>query len=622
MRSYAQSFAHASAALALVGAFAAADAATPQPTGASPDTLFASGFEPQFAFPTNDAEAARFLAQATFGATTAEIARVRSIGYSAWIDAQFQAPASTQVPYLDWVENLPSVPEGNNHVTDATRVEIWTINAVGTPDPSRGNAVPTDQLRQRVAFALSQIFVVSSQNGTLTYQPWALASWYDMLVANSFGNFRTLIEGVSLHPAMGIYLSHIQNQKADPARNIRPDENYAREVMQLFSIGLVMLQSDGTVRDGNPSLAGVQPIPTYDQATVRGFAQVFTGWNWNNTSCGPTTYTCCTEDSYLNCGPYGYNLDAWKLPMQPINAFHDILNSKQLLDYPGAVPTNGLLPAGGSAQADLAAALDNLARHPNVGPFISYRLIQRLVTSNPSPAYVQRVAAAWTNNGAGVRGDLKAVVRAILLDPEARLGHQQQPTTFGKLREPLIKTTHLWRAMAARSTAGRVADLNPYPQIEAWYGQGPLRSPSVFNFYRPDYRQPGEVNNLGLASPEFQILSDTMAVSTPNRLFSLSFCFYTNGSGQPDERCWTDGRGATMYLDTQRDAPLAASNPAALIDRYDLLFLSGQMSSYMRGILLARLQAIDDSNATTRGRLRVQHALYLILNSPEYSIQK
>ena len=595
--------------------------AAPVPAAAAPGAVvhevFADDFEAIEGFPGDDAEAARFLAQATFGPTTAAIAHLRDIGYDAWLDEQFAAPASTQVPYLDWVEGLPSTPEGNNSVTDHTRVEIWTINAVGTPDPSRSGQRPTDQLRQRVAFALSQIFVVSSYNGTLTYQPWALASWYDMLAGNAFGNYRSLIEDVTLHPAMGIYLSHIQNQKANAERNIRPDENYAREVMQLFSIGLVQLAPDGSRLPGPDG----QPIPTYDQATVRGFAQVLTGWNWNNTGCGPGSYVCCDEDTYLNCGPYDYNVPAWKLPMQPIEAFHDRDNAKQLLVYPGVALAGGVLPGGGSAASDLAAALDNLSQHPNVGPFIALRLIQRMVTSNPSPAYIGRVSAAFADNGHGVRGDLRAVVRAILLDPEAR-GRPAQRARFGKLREPLIKTTHLWRAMDARSVGGRIDNLNPYPQIEAWYGQGPLRSPSVFNFYRPDYRQPGEVNNLGLYSPEFQILSDSMAVSTPNRLFSLSFCFYRDADGEPDASCWNDGRGATMYLDTARDAPLATSDPAALIDKYDLLFLSGQMSDFMRGILLTRLQAVDDDDIDKRGRLRVQHALYLILNSPEYSIQK
>ena len=580
-------------------------------------TLFADGFERRGDPAKSDEAAARFLARATFGPTSNDIARLRALGVDAWLAEQFAQPVSLQVPYLDWVETLPSEPEGNNHVTDATRVEIWTINAVGTPDPSRGLALPTDQLRQRVAFALSEIFVVSSQNGTLTYQPWALASWYDMLSRNAFGNYRTLIEDVSLHPAMGIYLSHIQNQKADPTRNIRPDENYAREVMQLFSIGLVQLDTDGSVLLGTNG----QPIPTYDQATVRGFAQVFTGWNWNNTGCGPDTYVCCTTQTYARCGPYDYNVPPWKLPMQPVEAFHESAADKQLLNYDDVALDAGLLPGGGNARTDLGAALDNLAEHPNVGPFIALRLIQRLVTSNPSPDYIERVAAVFADDGNGVRGNLRAVVYAILLDDEALRGHALRPTQFGKLREPLIRTTHLWRAMDARSVGGRIDNLNPYPQIEAWYGQGPLRSPSVFNFFRPDYRHPGEIAQLGLYSPEFQILTDTTAVSTPNRLFSLSFCFYRDAAGQPDASCWNDGRGATMYLDTTRDATLAANDPAALVDRYDLLFMSGQMSDYMRGILVQRLLTIGGT-AATRGRLRVQHALYLILNSPEYAIQK
>lgn len=568
-----------------------------------------SGFEAANAGPYHDADAASFLTQATFGPTFEDIAHLRAIGYQAWLDEQFARPLSTEVPYLDWVETLPPTPEGNNNVTDHTRLETWTINALGTPDPSRGMAVPGDQLRQRVAFALSEIFVVSSKNGTLTYQPWALASWYDMLAANAFGNYRDLLEDATLHPAMGIYLTHMQNQKANAALNIRPDENYAREVLQLFSIGLIRLNANGT-----PILVGGQPVATYNQATVRGFAAVLTGWNWNNTGCGPTTYVCCDENNYSNCGRYGYNLPSWKLPMQPIEAFHDNTSSKQLLDYAGAALPGGVLAPGGTAPVELDAALDNIFHHPNVGPFIGRRLIQRLVTSNPSPAYVQRVAATFNNSGSGVRGDLKATVRAILLDPEARFGQWMYPSTFGKLREPLLKNTQLWRAMEASTESGRIETLNPYPQIEDWYGQGPLRSTSVFNFFQPDYAHSGEISNLGLYSPEFQILTDTTAVATNNRLFSLSFCWHSDGGS-----CWENGHGATLYLDTARDAPLAASDPAALLDRYSLLLMSGQMSPFMHQTLLTRLNAITGG---TRGRQRVQHALYLIFNSPEYSIQK
>ncbi len=576
-----------------------------------PDVILRYGFERAAAGPFSDAEAARFLAQASFGPTLADIAHLRAIGYEAWLDEQFAQPVSTQVPYLDWVNSV-----AGDSVTDNTRLEIWTINALGTPDPSRGMARPTDQLRQRMAFALSEIFVVSYKNGTLIYQPWALASWYDMLAQDAFGNYRTLLEDVTLHPAMGIYLTHLGNQKANPALNIRPDENYAREVMQLFSIGLVRLNPDGT-----PLLVNGQPQPTYDQSTVRGLAAVLTGWNWNNAGCGPGSYVCCTASTYTYCGPYNdYDRPVWRLPMQPIEAFHDNTSPKQLTVYPGVALPNGVLAPGGDAQAELGAALDNLSNHPNVGPFIALRLIQRFVTSNPTPAYVQRVAAAFADNGSGVRGDLKATLRAILLDPEARFGQWTNAARFGKLREPLIRNTHVWRALDATSPSARVVTLTPYPGIEDWYGQGPLRSPSVFNFFRPDYRAHGEIDLLGLASPEFQIVSDTYAVGTANRLFSVSFCWYRNG-GSYDGSCWADNYGGsrTLHLELGRDSALADSDPGSLIDRYNLLFLSGQMSPYMRQALLARLNAIDGNH---RARLRIQHALYLILNSPEYVVQK
>lgn len=583
-----------------------------QSPGNRPDPMYRHGFEAIAAGPFRDDDAARFLTQATFGPTLDDIAHLRTIGYAAWLDQQFALPAATQVPYLDWITTQPAEPDGH-HVTDATRLETWTINALGTPDPSRSLVAPRDQLRQRVAFALSQVFVVSSLNGTLTYEPWALADWYDTLAEHAFGNYRDLLHEVTLHPAMGIYLSHIQNRKQDLSLNIRPDENYAREVMQLFSVGLVQLNPDG-----RPHLVNGQPVPTYGQDTVRGFAAVFTGWNWNNTGCGVNGHVCCTVASFHNCGPIGeqgHNKLAWQLPMQPIEAFHDNTSDKQLLRYPGVALVDGVLPAGGNATTELDAALDNLFHHPNVGPFMAFRLIQRLVTSNPSPAYVQRIGAVFDDNGAGVRGDLQAVVRAVLLDPEARYGHWQEPDRFGKLREPLIRTTHLWRAMSARSVSGRIKTLEPWPPIHTWYGQGPLRSPSVFNFYRPDFRPQGEAAAAGLYAPEFQILSDSVAVATANRLFSLAFCWYSG-----DGSCWSQGN-AVLHLDTARDMVLAGSDIDGLLDRYDLLFLSGQMSPAMRAVLRTRLQAVS-GNSETRARRRIQHALYLILNSPEYAIQK
>jgi len=583
-----------------------------------PEAGFHDSFEGVANAPAADSDAVRFLTQATFGATYDEITHLRDIGYQGWFNEQFTAPASTETQYLDWVAS--TFPD--EYLSDDTRVEIWTINSVGTPDPSRGgypNNAPTDQLRQRVAFALSELFVVSNSNGTLAYEPWALASFYDLLAADAFMNYRTLLEDVTKHPAMGIFLSMIMNQKADPDQNIHPDENYAREVMQLFSVGLTQLNIDGT-----PVLAGGEPVPTYDQTTVRGFAAVFTGWDWNNTGCGDNTYTCCMYNeeegwgTYFWCGPSNYNDPPWRLPMQPIEHYHDSTSDKQLLVYPGVALPNGVLVHGGDAQTELTAALDNIFHHPNVGPFVASSLIRRLVTSNPTPQYVQRVATVFNNNGSGVRGDLRAVVKAILLDPEARYGQWQHPDTYGKLREPLLKVTQIWRAMEARTGNGRVSSLNVWPPLETEIGQAPLRSPTVFNFFRPDFQQPGEVEDRGLVSPEFQIMTDTMVVSTPNLLFSFIFCDYTGS-----DACWASDDPQTMQVYEDRDAAIAASNPTQLVDDYNLLFMAGQMSPFMRNVIVTRLnQLTEDDYGNDLGRVRVQHALYLIMNSPEYSIQK
>ncbi len=582
-----------------------------------PDASFHDSFDGVTAGPATDADASRFLAQATFGPTASAIVHLRVVGYEGWLNEQFAKPVSKEVPYMDWVR----AADPDAYYSDPLRVEAWSVHAAGTGDPSRAgfpNNAYDDQLRQRVAFALSEIFVVSAQNGTLTYQPWALASYYDMLASNAFTNYRTLLEAVTLHPAMGVFLSMIGNQKADSALNIRPDENYAREAMQLFSVGLVHLNPDGS-----PKLVGGQPVPTYNQVTVRGFAAVYTGWIWNNTGCGATTYPCCTAETYTWCGSWADHDDRpiWQLPMQPVEAYHDASSDKQLLDYPGVALPNGILVHGGNAQTEMAAALDNIFRHPNVGPFIATRLIQRLVTSNPTPAYVQRVAQAFNDDASAqhVRGNLRAVVRAILLDPEARYGQWQHPDTFGKLREPLVKTTHMWRALNGRAVSGRVGNIstNLWPGIEEWFGQAPLRSPSVFNFFQPGYRPSGAVAAQGLAAPEFQILTDDSAVATPNRLMHEIFCHFNAGY------CWAGDWDSTLRMDMVSDAVVATGDPGQLIDDYNLLFMAGQMSPFMRQVLLTRLNQMTAGDyGADLGLRRVQHLLYLIINSPEYSIQK
>ena len=541
--------------------------------------------------PNNDAEAARFLAQATFGPTLADIARLRQIGYEAWLDEQFNMPASYELQYLDAMG-----PDAVYEMMREARMEAWFLHALGGVDPFVPAIVHRDQLRQRVAFALSEIMVVSDDSDALGNAPYGLSSYYDVLARNAFGNYRQLLEEVTLHPVMGVYLSMLGNQKPDPARNIRPDENYAREVLQLFSIGLVRLNPDGTrMLDGQG-----QPIPTYDQFTVKGFAHVFTGWNFNG---------CAALDEFEGCYFYDFADPAWRTPMEFQAAFHAAAGTKQLLDYPRVALPGGVLAAGGTASNDLKAALDNIFNHPNVGPFIARQLIQRLVTSNPSPAYVERVAAAFDHSrrpGLPLdrRGDLKAVVKAILLDPEARVP-TRQPPSFGKVREPILRLTHLWRALDARTQTGRMSEWYP----EYYLGQAPLRAPSVFNFFSPSYKPTGELSDLGLFAPELQLATDFRLPLTNDALGDEVFWYYIgNPQVGPND----------ISVDLSRDAALAA-NPGALLDRYNTLFMSGQMSSRMRQILLAHLNATPNGHG---GRDRVQEALYLIANSPEYTVQK
>jgi len=555
-----------------------------------PDAGFGDSFDGVSGGPASDNEAARFLAQATFGPSPNDIAHLRSVGYTGWLNEQFAAPVSTQTHYLDWF--LVAFPD--DYLSDDTRLEVWAINSVGTVDPSRPppNNVATDQLRQRIAFALSEIFVVSNSNGTLAYEPWALASFYDMLAGDAFGNYRTLLEDVSKHPAMGIFLSSIQNQKADATQNIHPDENYAREVMQLFSIGLKQLNADGT-----PVLVGGQEVPTYDQTTVRGFAAVFTGWDWNNTGCGDTTYTCCmyNEDegwgTYFWCGPSNYNDPPWMLPMEPVEHYHDNTSDKQLLVYPGVALPGGVLVHGGDAQTEMTHALDNIFNHPNVGPFIATRLIERLVTSNPTPAYVQRVAAAFADNGSGQRGDMKAVIRAVLLDPEARAGDTQAAAAGdGKLREPALYMTRLLRAFPAKYTGTGL------PYYSQSMKQDVYDAPSVFNFYPPSYRPQG----YSLLGPEFKILDSPALASRLN--FAWDF---TNG-GLP-------GRAQPNF----NALVTAAADNATLIATLDRNLLHGTMPDGLKSTIAGALTASGGS-----AQERAMLALYLVAASPAFNIQK
>lgn len=504
------------------------------------------------------AEAFQLLNQATFGATEAEAQRVMTLGVEAWVDEQMQQPVSLQLPHMRGVP-----PRENAGELQQDRVGIWFRNAL------HGD----DQLRQRVAFALSEIMVVSQQ-GALVEAPFSLASYYDMLAENAFGNYRDLIEDVTLHPAMGVYLSMLGNEKPDPASNIRPDENYARELMQLFSIGLVELNGDGSLQlDGQN-----QPIPTYDQTIIEGFAHVYTGW---------------TYAGFANFeGAFRTPLNQ-VVPMQLYPEFHDTGPKTLLNDVE--------LPAGQSGTADLAGALDNIFNHPNIGPFIAIRLIHRLVTSNPSPGYVERVANVFNDDGLGVRGDLAAVVRAILLDDEAR---PDIPIGIdGKVKEPLLRLTQLWRAYGARSASGR------YPLLASYIllGQGPLQSPSVFNFFSPFYAPPGEIRDSSLVAPELQIATEYQNTVVANFMFLQCFALnHVNDSLGEDD----------VLIDFAEEMNLAGDTDA-LITRVADKLLAGQISATLRQETAGMLERIPADNTV----IRTAETIYLIVISPEYAYQ-
>ena len=521
------------------------DAQTPPNQGTTP---------PVTTPPPSKPEAARFLVQGSFGPTDASIDEVVAQGYSRWIDAQMAAPISRQRPALEAL---------GREVKPGDRVELWWKNALTGPD----------QLRQRVAFALSEILVVSDKD-TLYDQQIALANYYDMLAEEAFGNYRRLLERVTLSPVMGEYLSMKGNQKANTTKNIRPDENYARELMQLFSIGLVELNPDGTVKTGSDGVG----IPTYDQNIIEGFARVYTGW------------------TFANAERFNYpkNTD-WLSPMKSWPDYHEP-GEKQLLS--GVV-----IPAGQTPEQDLKLALDTIFNHPNVGPYIGKQLIQRLVTSNPSPAYVGRVAAVFANNGKGVRGDLGAVVKAILLDEEARSGQTANPQGFGKVKEPVLRLAQFWRAFNASKGNGRL-DINTDWNLQ----QEVQRSPSVFNFFSPFYAQPGAITDAGMVSPELQITTESTITQITNVLTDNSLWRYQGKTNPKPEE---------LLLNLEKEKALAGDIPQ-LIERLNLLLLNGAMSAALRQAVTDQITPI----AADKPYERVTEALSLISSSPEFAVQK
>lgn len=530
---------------------------TPQPLPTPP---------PVAVEPPSQAQAARLLNQGSFGPRTTDIDTVVALGIEGWIDSQIDAPISSHAQGV----NDARFSEGalaNQTVSRERRIETWWKIAL------QGE----DQLRQRVAFALSEILVVS-ENSVFNEDTLGIALYYDILVNHAFGNYRDLLEDITLSPIMGLYLSMLGNQAPDSALNIRPDENFARESMQLFSIGLVELNLDGTMRLDENGLA----IPTYNQDIIENYARVYTGWNF--AGANEQTFTQFSRN---------YNT---REPMQPVQAFHDT-DEKSLLN-------NTFVPQGQTAEQDLAIALDTLFNHQNVAPFISKQLIQKLVTSNPTPAYVERVARVFNDDGNGVRGNLAAVVKALLMDEEARNGPELLPNTFGKLREPILVATHLWRAFDGESPDG-VFSLG-FPEF--FFNQAPLAAPSVFNFFSPDFTPQGIISEQGLVAPEFQIATDTFLARTSNFLSFSIFAGHNQIEDQTDER---------ILIDLSTELALA-DDPEQLISHLDILLMAGQMSDEMRDIIFAEYT----QTLTFEPIDRITNLIFLIMSSPQYSIQK
>jgi uncharacterized protein (DUF1800 family) len=541
--------------------------------------------------PANRAEAVRFLAQASFGAPDSEADRLQNIGYAAWLDEQL-ALAFTPPHRAHWDTRDAEIRAANASQMagqDQVLESFWKQALTGQ-----------DQLRQRWVYALSQIFVISMADDAVGNNPRAVAAWMDMLGQQGFGTYRQLLEAVSRHPMMGTYLSHLRNQKANTRTGRVPDENYAREVMQLFSIGLVKLNEDGSAATG--SAAG----DTYTPNDITGMARVFTGWSWN---CPEWPSDSC----FFNGTSNGQS--------DPERTYKAMLGYPQFHSTEEKRFLGAVVPAQTLADpaASLTVALDTLAAHPNVGPFLGRQMIQRLVTSNPSPTYVRDIARVWNNNGSGVRGDLKAVLRAILMHPEARTVSD----TSGKLREPVLRLAAFMRAWGHTSDTNwyRVGNTdNPGTAL----GQTPMRSPSVFNFYRPGYVAPGSSSaGRNLVAPELQIAHETTAAG----YFNYMRDNVASGVGASNTIMVNGSNRTRRDLQADHTADLAlADNPPALADRV-LARLTWGDTSALRTEIVNTLGQItiptsNQSSIDSAKRARVNTALLLVLASPEFQVQQ
>lgn len=532
------------------------------PTGVQPP--------PPVAMSTQDT--ARLLEQATFGPTASEVTRVAALGFDAYIKEQLAEPATaytgfSYVPHTAPAncKHDPTDPTGAASMCARDNYSLFQVQRQFFQHALTG----PDQLRQRVAFALSQIFVVS---GTEIYEAYGMAAYQNLLLRDAFGNFRQLLEDVTLSPVMGRYLDMVDSGKFSPQDGSLPNENYARELLQLFSLGVYRLNPDGSpVLDANG-----QPQPTYDQSVIQGLAAAFTGWTF-----APVGSAALRWESTAN----------YQAPMESVASYHDT-GSKVLVS--GATAA-----AGQTAEADVKAALDSIFNHPNVGPFIGKQLIQHLVTSNPSPAYVARVSAVFADNGQGIRGDMAAVVKAVLGDIEAR-GDAPGDPEAGHLREPALFITTLLRGLGAQSDG-------VYLRAQViGMGQTIFIPPTVFNYYPPGYQLPGTSR----LAPEFYIHNAATALSRANFVNQ-----FINSGGQAADPTVTGSSGTSVDLTALVGSP--ALSPDQLVDEISTRLLHGALSTQAHAAIVTAVNAAPAGDPLGQ----VKAATYLIASSAQFQVE-
>ncbi len=546
------------------------------------NTLNQTGFLP------NDNAASRFLAQATLGYDYTDIANVTSMGVEDWITQQLSVSGAFSIEgkirqYHKMVidsTNAPTAGAGNRLWDYA-----WWQYLMTSPDA----------LRQRVALVLSELMVIS-ENSSFNNVAYATGKYYDKLLNYAFGNYKDLLLSITYSPSMGVYLTYLNNPKSNPVLNQFPDENYARELMQLFTIGTVMLNNDGTViKDVNGS-----PVPSYDNDDIIEFSKIFTGLTWADRTQW--------NRGALNDTSYIQDMVMW-------NDWHEP-GAKYLLNgfvVPNRTPVDG--------KADIADAINNLFNHQNTPPFVSRFLIQRLVTSNPSPSYINRVANVFKNNGQGVRGDMSAVIRAILLDLEARSCDSGLNDEFGMLREPFVRYVQINKAFNASTQSGNFR--NDMNYVYQYTGQRPLASPSVFNFFQQDYQPIGPVEEAGLVGPEFQITNAQTIAGFINGLYR----WVISGDIADEYDLFTNENDAN-YSDEISSIDVTAENPYTdndklhiLMDRLNLLLAQGRVSNTSLQTIISVIKEFPNTTNIEK-QDRIKLAIYLLMTSPEYLINR